>query len=62
MADLKQGTTVGGNEVLHTGNFNVTNYSGFKGAQGAQGPTGAQGGTGATGPLHDHAGMAPCRP
>ena len=36
MADLKQGTTVGGNEVLHTGNFNITNYSGFKGAQGPQ--------------------------
>jgi hypothetical protein len=26
MADLKQGTTIGGNEALHTGNFNTSNY------------------------------------
>src|SRR6056300_1099724 len=49
MADLKQGTTVGGNEVLHTGNFKVSNYPGFKGDTGAQGPTGPQGAQGPTG-------------
>ena len=50
MADLKQGTTVGGNEVLHTGNFITANYPGFKGATGAQGAKGATGPQGATGP------------
>ena len=50
MADLKQGTTVGGNEVLHTGNFITANYPGFKGSTGAQGAKGATGPTGATGP------------
>ena len=39
MADLKQGTTVGGNEVLHTGNFTVANYPGFKGDTGTNNKT-----------------------
>ena len=47
MADLKQGTTIGGNEALHTGNFNPTNFPAFVGPRGATGATGA---TGAQGP------------
>ena len=52
MADLKQGTTIGGNEALHAGNFNTSNYPEFigeKGQTGAQGPTGPQGQKGQTG-------------
>ena len=50
MAKLKTGTTIGGNEALHTGNFNPSNYPQFIGATGATGPTGPQGATGSTGP------------
>ena len=49
MADLRQGTTVGGNTVLTSGNFDPANYPGMQGAQGRQGPTGPGGGTGPQG-------------
>ena len=49
MADLKQGTTIGGNEALHAGNFNTSNYPEFIGDKGQKGQTGAQGATGAGG-------------
>ena len=49
MADLKQGTTVGGNEVLHAGNFNPANFLTMKGDVGGKGAPGAKGATGAKG-------------
>ena len=41
MADLKQGATVGGNEILHTGNFKTSNFPQFTGPSGPPGSPGS---------------------
>mgnify|MGYP000844557272 CR=1 FL=1 len=50
MAKLKTGTTIGGNEALHTGNFDPNTYPQFIGPAGPTGPTGSTGAQGPTGP------------
>jgi len=59
MADLRQGTTVGGNTVLTSGNFDPSNYPGMQGAQGRQGPTGPTGAQGRQGPTGPGGGSGP---
>ena len=50
MANLRAGSTVNGQTILHEGNFDPANYQGLKGDDGEKGQKGDQGDKGAQGP------------